>query len=112
MRHCTKDGGRSRWARLIPTLWPQRASIKADSGCFDDLAPAFDLLRQELGEIFGRALVGRQNLETEILQAFARGWIIERVTHGFVELTHDWIGRALRQKEGIPHRGLNARKTL
>ena len=44
--------------RLSPSLCPSAASIHADAGGLDDLAPALDVLLQELGEI-GRACAAR-----------------------------------------------------
>src|SRR5262245_20002976 len=67
-------------------------SVRADAGGLDHLAPALDLLRQIFREIFGRALLRRQDLEPEILEPLADGGIIDGVAHHFVELAHDRIG--------------------
>src|SRR5262249_16035987 len=88
------------------------ASIRADAGLPDRLGPALDLLGQELGEIFGRAALGRHDLEAELLQPLAHRGIVEGVAHRLVELAHDRLGRALGQEERVPDRGLDAGQAL
>src|SRR5262249_41914247 len=82
-------------------------SIRADAGRVHRLRPALDLLRQELGEVFGRAPLGRRDLEAELLQAPADRGVVQRVAHRLVELAHDRLGRALGQEECVPYARLN-----
>src|SRR5262249_44935397 len=64
-------------------------SIGADAGGVDRLRPALDLGRQIVGEIFGRAALGRHDFEAELLEPLADGGVVEGVAHGLVELAHD-----------------------
>src|SRR4051794_21706489 len=89
-----------------------QASIRVDPGGLDNLAPARDLLGDELGEILGRALLGRHKVESEGLQALADRRILERIPHRLVELAHDRLRRALGQEKRVPHRRLDARQAL
>src|SRR5262245_26485034 len=54
---------RTAGARVMCPPNPVDRSFHADAGGLDDLAPALDLLRQVLGEVFGRALLRRHDLE-------------------------------------------------
>src|SRR5262245_32536552 len=87
-------------------------SFHADAGGLDDLAPALDLLRQVLGEVFGRALLRRHDLEAELFQLLADGRVLDHLVHRLVELAHDRLRRPLGQEEAVPDRGLDAGEAL
>src|SRR5712691_4886829 len=94
-------------AKTARAIFVLRPSIHADAGGFDDLAPALDLLGQVLGEVFGRALLRRHDLEAELFQLLADSRILDHVVDRLVELAHDRIRRSVRQEEGVPDRGFD-----
>src|SRR2546430_10338632 len=87
-------------------------SVRADAGLADGLGPAFDLLRQELGKIFGAAALRRHDLEAELLEPLADRRIVKHIAHRLVELAHDRLRRSFREAEGVPHARLDARQAL
>src|SRR5712675_1132880 len=92
-----RSGMRDPGLRYAPSgLRATRVLVRADGGGPDHLGPTLDLLRQIFGEIFGCALLGRQDVEAELLQAVANGGIVDGVAHRLVELAHNRVRRALR----------------
>src|SRR5262245_25881453 len=81
-------------AIVLSMLFLPAISIRADAGLADGLGPALDLLRQELGEIFGAAAFGRNDLEAELLEALADRRIVEHIAQRLVELAHDRLRRS------------------
>src|SRR5882672_902949 len=99
-------------AFFVPPARAPAPSIGDDACSLDHLAPALDVLRQILGQIFRRALVRRQDFEPELFQALADVGVVDGVAHRLVELAHDRIRCALRQEESVPDGRLDAWQAL
>ena len=83
-------------------------SIHADSRRLDHLAPALDVFLHELGVVGRGALLRRQNFQTEGLQLLADIGPGDHRLERLVHLVDDRLGRALREEEAVPYRGLDA----
>src|ERR1700730_8173168 len=88
------------------------ASIRVDARSPNRLRPALDVLWQELGEIFRRALLRRHYFEAKLVRPFAHCRAFERMVHGGVELADGGVGRTFGQEERVPHARLDSRYAL
>src|SRR5262249_26838807 len=91
------------------SLWPL---IRADAGGLDRRAPLRDLALDGGLQVFGRAPLGRDQGDPELVHAILERRRIHRFDRSVVELLDDGRGRALRHKEGVPGDGFEIGEAL
>src|SRR5262249_30558791 len=91
------------------SLWPL---IRAHAGGLERRAPLRDLALDEGLQVFGRAPLGRDQRDPELVHAILERRRIHRFDRGVVELLDDGRGRALRHEEGVPGDGFEIGEAL
>src|SRR5262249_48124814 len=103
---------RSEVVARTDSISPKSAFVRADAGGLDRRAPLRDLALDEGLQVLGRAPLGRDQSDPELVHAILERRRVHRFDRRVVELLDDGRGRALRHEEGVPGDGFEVGETL
>src|SRR5262249_54052630 len=105
-------GSRASLSLALTPFSPKSALVRADAGGLDRRAPLRDLALDEGLQVLGRAPLGRDQSDPELVHAILERRRVHRFDRRVVELLDDGRGRALRHEEGVPGDGFEVGEAL